>query len=520
MGNRIKKSIRRIAVVSVWISLVFFFQNCGQGFEVPAPLIDVADLSSEVDPGVNVETPPPVIPETPIVTPIENPSASVIAATSVQGAPKSGSILQRASNGLATLNLVMNPPASAVYYRTKVISASGSQNSELVKISGKTFSVSVSSGLRTIQVSIQFFASSGQEISGFTTAMFSVGDVFLVAGQSNAATHGQTATRSVVAVNKTFSPETKIWSALNDPLPMATAQDNGGSPWPAFADALATTLSVPVAVASAAWGGSSLDHWISGGIPAANNSAPLIERLILAAQAVPGCQFKAVLWHQGESDSIAKTSTASYKSKLIQLRQTFVARTGCDKPWVVARVGFVPDDYNIAATHIENVRTAQTQLWSTTGFRQGPDTDLLTAKSHRYDGIHFSTSALKIHGLLWHDKVRALDGGGAAFTEEQRILEVQQVMNLYRTVLKRGESDIVGDFNGIYHHVKAMQNNGHTLAQITNSFVSSDEAFIQSKFLTYHRRNATMLEVRNILYRMATGNLSDRGAVEIYIRNL
>ena len=78
-----------------------------------------------------------------------------------------------------------------------------------------------------------------------------VGEVFIVAGQSNAANHGSE--KQSITTGRVSSFDGKSWVLSNDPQPGATG--GGGSFMPAFGDAMVKRFDVPVGLVPVASGG-------------------------------------------------------------------------------------------------------------------------------------------------------------------------------------------------------------------------------------------------------------------------
>jgi hypothetical protein len=113
--------------------------------------------------------------------------------------------------------------------------------------------------------------------------------------------------------------------------------------------------------------------------------------------------FRAVLWHQGESDALPPTEVYVNKMTTVIKRSTFEA--GWQFPWFIAHASY----HNMEHTSWPLVRDAQTQLWQKGIALEGPDTDTLQAEYRDYDGkgIHFSPKGLRAHGKMWAEKVGA-----------------------------------------------------------------------------------------------------------------
>ena len=223
-------------------------------------------------------------------------------------------------------------------------------------------------------------------------AHFGVGEVFVGAGQSNSTNCGQERTQQTSGMVAAFSG--RGWQLANDPIPGCHDTSRGGSFWPAFGDAMVVKFGVPIGVAPTGHGGTSVMLWQPGG----ELFGWMMERI---EQLGPG-GFRAVLWHQGESD-VARTSDAYYEA----LKKVILASkegAGWEFPWFVAQVSYHPKQ-----SHYDSTRTAQKRLWDDGVALAGPDTDALGPdyRDHEGRGIHFSPKGLKEHGRLWADKVAA-----------------------------------------------------------------------------------------------------------------
>lgn len=220
-----------------------------------------------------------------------------------------------------------------------------------------------------------------------------VGEVFLVAGQSYA-------TNCNDERFKVSDPDGRVaafdtakgnWSLANDPQPTPDGSD-GGSIWPPLGDALAKQLQVPIGFANVAVGGTSSQQWMPEG--------ELHPRLIQAGQALRN--FRAVLWQQGESDVIAKTTTEQYVANVTAIRQAAAREWESNPPWLLAKSTHHPTVYNDPAGE-GRIRSGVDELIKQPGFLAGPDTDTLQgdnrgdAKSRR----HFSALGQRRAAEMW-----------------------------------------------------------------------------------------------------------------------
>ena len=229
-----------------------------------------------------------------------------------------------------------------------------------------------------------------------------VGEVFVTAGQSNSANHGAPRQTPADARIVAFGPGG--WRPAADPQPIATG--DGGSPWPAFGDALAGAVDVPIGLVSVGWGGTTAEQWLPGGT--------LYPRLRDALVALGPGGARAVLWHQGESDAAGGTSRTVYAARLRTVIRASRVDAGYAVPWGIARVGFVP---GLAQAPIDAIVAGQDAVIAgiaggagDDGVGEvfaGPPTDDIVGPAWRSDGIHFNAAGLTEHGRRWAGHVRA-----------------------------------------------------------------------------------------------------------------
>ena len=261
----------------------------------------------------------------------------------------------------------------------------------------------------------------GKALAETSVAHVGIGEVFLVAGQSNSANHGeekQTAKSGLVA-----SFDGKVWQVAHDP--QRGASGNGGSFLPPLGDALATKFGVPIGFIPIGIGATSVREWLPAGVTfpspptilsrvtkrpdgswESNGGAygTLVSRL---KQFGPR-GFRAVLWHQGESDANQKDPTRTLPGSLYQEHLSRIIRdsrqaAGWEAPWFVAQVSYhVPGD-----EASEDIRAAQAALWKSGLALAGPDSDALKGELRERGGkgVHFSGPGLRRHAAAWGEKI-------------------------------------------------------------------------------------------------------------------
>ena len=232
----------------------------------------------------------------------------------------------------------------------------------------------------------------GKAIAKNMVQHFGVGEVFVGAGQSNSTNSGQFKTKQTTGMVSSFSGS--HWQLADDPQPGVADRTQGGSFWPAFGDAMYKKFGVPIGVATTGYGGTSVNQWQPDG--------DLFQRWMITRVHQLGPQgFRALLWHQGESDITMPEK--EYYAKLKNTIDTSVRSAGWEFPWFVALASY----HSAQKLRFENVRGAQKKLCSEGVAILGPDTDLLTGDHRDFDGkgIHFSPKGLKAHGEMWAEKV-------------------------------------------------------------------------------------------------------------------
>ncbi|NBV23205.1 MAG: hypothetical protein EBS05_14960 [Proteobacteria bacterium] len=261
----------------------------------------------------------------------------------------------------------------------------------------------------------------GQTVGEATVEHVGVGEVFVVAGQSNSANHGSE--KQTTKTGRVASFDGKAWRLANDPQPGASG--GGGSFMAPLGDALTQRFGVPVGFVPCGIGATSVREWLPLGARFPN--PPTIERrvqrlpsgeweskgqafeMFTARTKVLGPRgFRAVLWHQGESDANQRDTSRTlagklYREYLEQLIRESRNAIGWQAPWFVAQVSYhVPGD-----EASPDIRAAQASLWQDHVALEGPDSDALKSelRENGGKGVHFSGPGLREHAARWAEKV-------------------------------------------------------------------------------------------------------------------
>lgn len=133
-----------------------------------------------------------------------------------------------------------------------------------------------------------------------------VGDVFVIAGQSNAAGFGMDAAPDAPDLRVHLFRNRGAWDLATHPMNESSGADDslnaeigccGTSPWLSFARGLADATDCPVGLVQTAMGGQSIDRWderVNGDL-----MKNLLRRVRLA-----GGKAAGVLWYQGCTDAV------------------------------------------------------------------------------------------------------------------------------------------------------------------------------------------------------------------------
>ncbi len=258
----------------------------------------------------------------------------------------------------------------------------------------------------------------GKPVANVNIPHVGIGEVFVVAGQSNATNYGEVRQETRSGMVAAFSAEG--WRRANDPQPGVQDGSKNGSFIPAFGDALYEKYRVPVGVAAVGHGSTSVRQWLPKGsrfdtpptmgkyvTKVAENEwecdGTLFDGMMRAIRQLVRGGFRALLWHQGESDAHQSPQydiTADVYRRLMELViRASREQAGWDFPWFVAQASYhSPQDPSCPP-----IREAQKSLWQPGVALEGPDTDQLTGDNRQNGGkgVHFSDKGLQAHGRLW-----------------------------------------------------------------------------------------------------------------------
>ncbi len=250
---------------------------------------------------------------------------------------------------------------------------------------------------------------------------FGVGELFVVAGQSNSANHGEEKQRT--QTGRVVAFDGQQWHLANDPQPGASGQ--GGSFMPPLGDLLSKQWDVPVGFIACGIGATSVREWLPKGSTFPNpptiesrvkptaegnweSDGQAFEALVNRMRPLGRHGFRAVLWHQGESDANQRDPSRTLEGKQYREYLGTIIRQSrqeiqWEAPWFVARVSYHgPSDEGSP-----DIRDAQASLSNEGLALAGPDSDALKGalRERNGQGIHFSGEGLREHAARWAEKI-------------------------------------------------------------------------------------------------------------------
>lgn len=221
-----------------------------------------------------------------------------------------------------------------------------------------------------------------------------VGEVFVVAGQSNA--YGGLERIPNTTDDRVSCVDSRQDNLIEQLLPVQFSHTSYGTNigpsqpphiWGPLGDKLTQRLNVPVLFLGAALGGSDSFEWqrSAAGTIGTTPGSSVYRRLGVALlHYIRRTGARAVLWHQGESDRLYNTSTQDYFNNIRFVIEKSRQQLGqAPLPWVMSRASYI-DGQGSA-----NVITAQNRLINEVpSVFPGPETDNIIGPENRPDATH------------------------------------------------------------------------------------------------------------------------------------
>lgn len=355
--------------------------------------------------------------------------------------PFDGAVFQRSTSNTATITIAGSYSGAVERVEARLIAVAGGTGIGWSGIDYQpkngmfTGSLSgVTGGWYTLEVRSIVF---NNVISTVSLSRVGVGEVFVIAGQSNvqgienrghkASSDAQGRIKYIdwllpcpEGVCQNIDPPFPLISTLNSTGQGVHISPNGNTSWAwgELGDALLSRFNVPVLFFNAAAGGSSVGNWSrsADGLPSGhplfgflyggNPNFPYhyLRKALNYYASLFG--IRAVLWHQGESDSIKNrnedpndnTSAAEYRDSLHYVISR--SRTHSNKtllPWVVCRGSYWYDPAGGPGTDAEVISGQNLTVSPADKIFEGPNTDNIQVP--RVDGVHLENVPGGVQGI-------------------------------------------------------------------------------------------------------------------------
>ena len=234
-----------------------------------------------------------------------------------------------------------------------------------------------------------------------------VGEVFIVAGQSNAYGMAGTAGATDDRVSVVDFKDDKLNEQL---LPISFGHANAGvnvgpaNPlyiWATLGDRLVKKLGVPVLFLGASYPATSSQDWqqSAAGLKPAESLFPYRKLGAVLLHYAARTGVRAVLWHQGEGDTGREGQ--QYVDNVSFVIQKSRDQLGLGQiPWVISRASYIYGASTPAIIWAQNRLIADVP-----GVFAGPQTDNLIGPEMRPDATHFSGAGLHFLEDLWYQSL-------------------------------------------------------------------------------------------------------------------
>ncbi len=275
--------------------------------------------------------------------------------------PQAFQVIQRDADGRA--DIVVRGVSRGLGDRVQASWASGPWRSGMVSGDG-TYVVRLR-GCAPGQGTLEVRSAARPSVSVWISYV-GVGDIFVVAGQSNASGRGsQPSVYTGAVIRAGLFGNDDRWKDLRDPVDSAVGQVDkvsadvhaAGSVWPLVATGLVAADPVPVAFVPCARSTTSIARWMRS-VDRPYSRTTLYGSMMRRVRAVGG-KVRAVLFWQGEADARAGLTRADYEAALRLLAGQI--EQDCGAPLVAAQIGDF--DMRYPADSVDGIRLAQEDLW-------------------------------------------------------------------------------------------------------------------------------------------------------------
>ena len=247
-----------------------------------------------------------------------------------------------------------------------------------------------------------------------------IGEVFLIAGQSNA--EGKRGFGEKSSTDDRVNcfdyqkidfldeiPPFKSFSHLETSSSIAPRGEGGAWCWGELGDFLVKRLNVPVMFFNVAYGGTSIENWYSSSIGLATThpffkytfprDTPYSYMRITLQYYLSQMGMRAVLWCQGEAEADLKTTEDYYAVNLKKVIDKSRFDSGKKISWVVARTSLM----NVNQTYSAAIKAQNRVINPSDYIFEGPYTD--SVQVPRFEGVHFQKSGISDLAKAWDKKL-------------------------------------------------------------------------------------------------------------------
>lgn len=332
---------------------------------------------------------------------VAQPSVAQITITS----PVPRMVFQRNLTNEASVTVTGTAPASATGVEARFVPLAVGQGSTtawkslpfLAGSSAFSGTVTVSAGWYRLDVRAQ---ANNTVVAQTQVGRVGVGEVFVVAGQSNVFGNLQSVESS--AEDRVSSVDFQQDSLSDQLLPLQFSHVTKGSAigpsqpphlWSMLGDKLVQRLNVPVLFLGAALGGTNSTEWAQG---AAGNMGTTIQSAVyrrlgeVLLHYVSRTGARAVLWHQGESDTYNGVGGQTYYNNIVSVIQKSRQQVGFQPiAWMVSRVSYISGLTSPAIIAAQNQIIADVS-----NTFPGPASDSIVGPENRPDNIHMTGPGL------------------------------------------------------------------------------------------------------------------------------
>jgi hypothetical protein len=281
----------------------------------------------------------------------------------------------------------------------------------------------------------------GQQVSIAQVDRVGVGEVFLIAGQSNSQGYYRDDTGKLWGVQGASDDRvncvsnfanfrslgkgnfnTTDDSNVDFPKPIFSKLDAeteiaprgyGSWYWGILGDLLANRLKVPILFFNVGWYGTSSKNWYESALGQRTKSE-FIEELFPAGMPYKNMKsvlnyynsqygLRSVLWMQGESDNFKSVSTNDYIRNLRTVIEKSKEDFGKDITWVISQSSYY-ESGNVRRDWVPVIDAQQLIPFQVENLYAGPYTDGINGPTLR-DGIHYIGDGLKQVAQLWDSRL-------------------------------------------------------------------------------------------------------------------